>query len=191
MTKENDTAARSITREQIIELLNEDLAGEYQAIIAYTVYSLVLKGAAYTDIAKELELHAAEELQHAIKIAKQIDYLGGMPGVTPKPVKTSSDPVEMLRADLENERTTVGRYRERIRQAETLGEFGLSETLRAIIVQEQDHEIDLSAALGINVPAAIKPAGKKRPKPNKGHPCLKGINPFTLTNKSEVLTSYS
>ena len=115
----------------------------------------------HTDIARELELHAAEELQHAIKIAKQIDYLGGMPGVTPKPVKTSSDPVEMLRADLENERTTVGRYRERIRQAEALGEFGLSETLRAIIVQEQDHEIDLSAALGINVPAAIKPAAKK------------------------------
>ena len=151
----------NITREQLIELLNEDLAGEYQAIIAYTVYSQVLKGAAYTGIARELELHAAEELQHAIKIAKQIDYLGGMPGVIPKPVKTSSDPVEMLRADLENERTTVGRYRERIRQAEALGEFGLSETLRGIIVQEQDHEIDLSAALGINVPPPIKPADKK------------------------------
>jgi bacterioferritin len=164
MTKEKNTAAPDITREQLIKLLNEDLAGEYQAIIAYTVYSQVLKGAAYTDIARELELHAAEELQHAIKIAKQIDYLGGMPGVTPKPVKTSSDPVEMLRADLENERTTVGRYRERIRQAEALGEFGLSETLRGIIVQEQDHEIDLSAALGINVPAAIRPADKKTTK---------------------------
>ena len=161
MAKENTTAGLNITREQMIQLLNEDLAGEYQAIIAYTVYSQVLKGAAYTDIAGELELHAAEELQHAIKIAKQIDYLGGMPGVTPKPVKTSSDPVEMLRADLENERTTVGRYRERIRQAEAMGEFGLSETLRAIIVQEQDHEIDLSAALGINVPLAIRPADGK------------------------------
>jgi bacterioferritin len=134
----------------MIQLLNEDLAGEYQAIIAYTVYSQTLKGAAYTDVARELELHAAEELQHAIKIAKQIDYLGGMPGVTPKPVKATSDPVEMLRADLENERTTVGRYRERIRQAEAMG---------AIIVQEQDHEIDLSAALGINVPLAIPPDG--------------------------------
>jgi bacterioferritin len=161
MTKETTTAGLNVTREQMIQLLNEDLAGEYQAIIAYTVYSQVLKGAAYTDIAGELELHAAEELQHAIKIAKQIDYLGGMPGVTPKPVKTSSDPVEMLRADLENERTTVGRYRERIRQAEAMGEFGLSETLRAIIVQEQDHEIDLSAALGINVPLAIRPADGK------------------------------
>jgi bacterioferritin len=167
MTKEKTSAAPDITREQLIQLLNEDLAGEYQAIIAYTVYSQVLKGAAYTDIARELELHAAEELQHAIKIAKQIDYLGGMPGVTPKPVKTSNDPVEMLRADLENERETVGRYRERIRQAEALGEFALSEILRAIIVQEQDHEIDLSAALGINVPPPIKPADKKMPQPNK------------------------
>jgi len=155
MTRETTIAGSNITREQMIHLLNEDLAGEYQAIIAYTVYSQVLKGAAYTDIARELELHAAEELQHAIKIARQIDYLGGMPEVTPKPVKTSNNPVEMLRADLENERTTVGRYRERICQAEAMGEFALSETLRAIIVQEQEHEIDLSAALGIDVPLAI------------------------------------
>jgi bacterioferritin len=112
----------------------------------------VLKGAAYTDIARELEVHAGEELQHAIAIARQIDYLGGMPAVTPKPVITSTDAVTMLRADLENERETVGRYRERIRQAEEMGEYGLSATLRAIIVQEQEHEIDLAAALGVAVP---------------------------------------
>jgi bacterioferritin len=165
MTKDNIRTESTITREQIIQLLNEDLAGEYQAIIAYTVYSQVLKGAAYTDIARELEAHAGEELAHAIKIAKQIDYLGGMPCVTPKPVKTSTDAVEMLRADLENERATVGRYRDRIRQAEAMGEFALSETLRSIIVQEQEHEIDLSAALDIDVPAATKPAGE-----NKHHP---------------------
>ena len=152
MTNEHTKTDWEITREQMIQLLNDDLAGEYQAIIAYTVYSQTLKGAAYTDIARELEAHAGEELAHAIMIAKQIDYLGGMPGVTPKPVKTTSDPVEMLRADLENERATVGRYRERIRQAEAMGEFALSETLRAIIVQEQEHEIDLAAALGIDVP---------------------------------------
>ena len=157
MIKENTTKGLNLTRERMIQLLNEDLAGEYQAIIAYTVYSQVLKGAAYTDIARELEAHAGEELAHAIKIAKQIDYLGGMPEVTPKPVKTSHDPVEMLRADLENERETVGRYRERIRQAEAMGEFALSETLRAIIVQEQEQEIDLSAALDINVPPAKAP----------------------------------
>ena len=161
MIKEEMKSGLNITRERMIQLLNEDLAGEYQAIIAYTVYSQVLKGAAYTDIARELEAHAGEELAHAIKIAKQIDYLGGMPGVMPKPVETSHDPVEMLRADLENERTTVGRYRERIRQAEAMGEFALSETLRAIIVQEQEHEIDLSAALGINVPLPRQPSNGK------------------------------
>lgn len=157
MNKDNNTKVPGMTREAMIELLNEDLAGEYQAIIAYTVYSQVLKGAAYTDIARELEVHAGEELAHAIKIARQIDYLGGMPGVTPKPVKTSKDPIEMLRADLENERITVGRYRERIRQAEAMGEFALSETLRGIIVQEQEHEIDLSSALNIEVPPAKEP----------------------------------
>ena len=161
MPKKELSSGLNITREQLIQLLNEDLAGEYQAIIAYTVYSQVLKGAAYTDIARELEAHAGEELAHAIKIAKQIDYLGGMPGVTPKPVKTSADPVEMLRADLENERVTVGRYRERIRQAEALGEFALSETLRGIIAQEQEHEIDLSAALGIGVPLPQNPDNKE------------------------------
>jgi bacterioferritin len=160
MTKENTATELKITRQQMIQLLNEDLAGEYQAIIAYTVYSQVLKGAAYTDIARELEVHAGEELEHAIKIAKQIDYLGGMPCVTPKPVKTSDDPVVMLRADLENERQTVGRYRQRIRQAEAMGEYALSETLRTIIVQEQDHEIDLSAALNIEVPPAREPGDK-------------------------------
>ena len=162
MTKEHNTTGSNITREQMIELLNVDLAGEYQAIIAYIVYSQVLKGAAYTDIARELETHAGEELQHAIKIARQIDYLGGMPCVTPKPVKTSTDPVQMLRADLENERVTVGRYRERIRQAEAMGEFALSEILRSIIVQEQEHEIDLAAALGIDVLLPETPSDRTR-----------------------------
>jgi bacterioferritin len=152
MTKKQVQTTSNMTRAQLADLLNEDLAREYQAIIAYTVYSQVLKGAAYTDIARELEKHAGEELQHAIKIAKQVDYLGGSPTVTPKPVKTSNDPVTMLRADLENERVTIKNYRERIRQAEAMGEYALSETLRAIIVQEQEHEIDLCDALGIDVP---------------------------------------
>jgi bacterioferritin len=152
MQKRNGTGESKISREQMVELLNADLSREYQAIIAYVVYSQVIKGAEYTDIARELEKHAGEELTHAIKIAKQIDYLGGSPTVVPQPVKTSDDPVVMLRADLENERQTVANYRERIRQAEAMGEFALSETLRQIIVQEQDHEIDLADALGIDVP---------------------------------------
>ena len=141
-----------IDRAKLIALLNEDLSREYQAIIAYTVYSQVLKGAQYMSIAKELEVHAGEELAHALKIADQIDYLGGMPTVTPKPVKTSEKPEDMLRFDLENEKETITNYRARIRQAEALGEYALSEVLREIIVQEQEHLVDLATALGIDAP---------------------------------------
>jgi bacterioferritin len=152
MFKEELNHRAEITREEMIDLLNEDLSREYQAVIAYTVYSQVIKGAKYMDIARELEKHAQEELTHAIKIAKQIDYFGGMPVVTPKPVRTSDKAEDMLRFDLENEMETVANYRQRIRQAEAMGEFALAETLRDIIVEEQDHEIDLATALGIDVP---------------------------------------
>lgn len=154
---ENLTQPEAMTRKQLADLLNEDLAGEYQAIIAYVVYSQVLKGAAYTDIARELAKHAGEELAHALLIAKQIDYLGGVPTVQAKPVKSTADPVEILQADLENERATIGRYRERIQQAELMREYALSEVLRGIVVQEQEHAIDLSSALGIEVPPAKAP----------------------------------
>jgi bacterioferritin len=149
---ENEKTHPPLTREEMVELLNEDLAREYQAIIAYTVYSQVLKGAAYTDIAGELEIHAAEELAHALKISRQIDYFGGMPAVESKEVKTSNDPKKMLQFDLENERITIQNYRDRIRQADAMGEFALSEVLRGIIVQEQEHLIDLADALGIEAP---------------------------------------
>lgn len=142
-----------ISREKLIDLLNEDLAREYQAIIAYVVYSQTMKGAAYTAIAGELEVHAAEELSHAIQIAKQIDYLNGTPVTQPKPVALSEEPKDMLQFDLENERETILAYRERIRQAEALGEFALSEVLRKIIAQEQEHLQDLADALGIDTPA--------------------------------------
>lgn len=156
MKQNKKSAELNISRKDMVALLNEDLAREYQAVIAYTVYSQVLKGAKYTDIARELEKHAGEELQHAIKIAKQVDYFGGMPAVVPKPVKTSEDAKEMLQFDLENERETVANYRQRIRQAEAMGEYALSEILREIIVQEQDHEMDLCDALGIDVPEPKK-----------------------------------
>jgi bacterioferritin len=142
----------AVSREEIIRLLNEDLAREYQAIIAYVVYSQTMKGAKYQHIAKELQRHAGEELAHALIIAKQIDYFNGTPVTTPKPVKFSDDPDDMLRFDLENERVTIIAYRERILQAEALGEFALSEALREIIVQEQEHLTDLADALGIDNP---------------------------------------
>jgi len=146
------TEQEKITRDEMIRLLNEDLAREYQAIIAYVAYSQTLKGAPYTDIAGELEAHAGEELGHALKVARQIDYFGGTPEVRPAPVKISKDPKAMLQFDLENERMTIQNYRQRIQQADAMGEFALSEVLRGIIVQEQEHLQDLSDALGIEAP---------------------------------------
>src|SRR6202011_2477173 len=144
--------SKAISRKELVKLLNEDLAREYQAIIAYVVYSQVLKGAAYMNIAAELKIHAGEELQHALIIAKQIDYLGGMPTVTPQPVKTSEKAEDMLRFDLDNENETIRNYRERVRQCEVLGEYALAEHIREILMQEQEHQIDLATALGESVP---------------------------------------
>jgi bacterioferritin len=151
-TEKQQAPANSGSREDLIKNLNGDLAREYQAIIAYVVYSQVLKGAEYMNIAAELEKHAGEELQHAITIAKQIDYLGGTPTVQPEPVKSTDDNKEMLRADLNNENTTVKNYRARIRECEQLGEFATAELIREILIQEQDHQIALATALGIEVP---------------------------------------
>ena len=144
--------AAPLTREELVRLLNEDLAREYQAIIAYVIYSQVLKGAQYMNIAAELKTHAEEELQHALIISKQIDYLGGMPTATPLPVRTSEVAEEMLRFDLDNENDTIRNYRQRVRQCEALGEYAMAEQIRDILVQEQEHQIDLATALGIDVP---------------------------------------
>ncbi|MEG9437047.1 ferritin-like domain-containing protein [Edaphobacter sp. HDX4] len=142
----------SITREKLIDLLNEDLEREYQAIIAYVNYSQVLRGAAYMNIAAELAVHAGEELAHAITIANHIDYLGGMPSVKPKPVKTSEVAEDMLRFDLENEKETIAQYRRRVKQCDELNEFAVSESIREILMQEQDHLVSLATALGIDPP---------------------------------------
>lgn len=150
-TANSDTEI-SITRERLIELLNEDLQREYQAVIAYVVYSQVIKGAEFMMIAKELEKHASEELSHALMIAKQIDYLGGEPAVVPMPVKQSTDSRAMLKFDLDNETDTIRNYRTRVKQCEALGEFAIAEHLRRILTQEQDHQIELAMALGIEVP---------------------------------------
>jgi len=145
-----------VTREQLIDKLNEDLSREYQAIIAYVVYSQVLKGAEYMNIAAELKKHAGEELQHALTISKHIDYLGGMPTVSALPVKQSEDAREMLRADLDNETATIRAYRDRVQQCEALGEYAIGEDIREILRQEQEHQIDLATALGEEVPKTTK-----------------------------------
>ena len=145
-------ATSDITRQQLIERLNEDLSREYQAIIAYVTYSQVLKGAEYMAIAKELETHAEEELAHALTVAKHIDYLGGMPTTQVQPVKVTDDAKGMLRADLDNENDTIRNYRERVRQCEALGEYAIAEDIREILRQEQEHQTDLATALGEDAP---------------------------------------
>ena len=148
------------TRKDLIDALNEDLSREYQAVIAYVVYSQVLKGAEYMNIAKELEKHASEELAHALTISKHVDYLGGMPTATPKAVKLSDKAEEMLRADLQNESDTIRAYRERVKQCEALGEYAIAEDIREILRQEQEHQSDLADALGEDVPDVSKTGSK-------------------------------
>ena len=142
----------SAALKELIEGLQQDLSREYQAVIAYVVYSQVLKGAQYMNVAAELEKHAKEELAHALMIAKQIDYLGGMPTVTPRLVKTSDKAQDMLRFDLDNENETIRNYRQRVNQCEAIGEYAMAEHIRGILMQEQDHQIDLATALGVKVP---------------------------------------
>ena len=142
--------------QKLIDGLQEDLSREYQAIIAYTVYSNVLTGAQWMSIAKELKKHAHEELEHALIIADQIDYLGAMPNATPKPVKLSDKPEDMIRFDLDNETDTIKNYRQRVKQAEAVGHFALAEQLRKIIAQEQEHQHDLATALGVDVPHVLE-----------------------------------
>jgi bacterioferritin len=146
--------SKPITRKKFIAALNEDLEREFQAVIAYVNYSQVLKGAAYMNIADELVVHAKQELDHALQIANHVDYLGGMPAVMPKPVKTSEKAEEMLKFDLENEKVTIANYRRRVKQADELNEFAIAESLRGILVDEQDHLIALATALGIDPPDA-------------------------------------
>src|SRR6516225_225958 len=153
---DGNEVGQPLTRERLAALLNEDLAREYQAIIAYVVYSQVLKGAEYMSIADQLQEHAAEELKHALTISRQIDYLGAMPAAQPKPVKVSDNARDMLRFDLENEANTIRNYRERIRQCEATGEFAIAEHIRDILLDEQDHLIDLATALGEEVPDLTK-----------------------------------
>lgn len=150
----------SPTRDALIKALNQDLSREYQAIIAYVVYSQALKGAQYMAIAAELEKHASQELAHALTISKHIDYLGGMPNATALPVKLSEKATEMLRADLDNENETVRNYRERVKQCEALGEYGIAEDIREILRQEQEHQLDLATALGEDVPDVSRPKKK-------------------------------
>ena len=157
-------ATGTMTRKELITALNGDLSREYQAVIAYVVYSQVLKGAEYMAIARELETHATEELAHALTISKHIDYLGGTPTTKALEVKMSDKPKDLLRFDLDNENETIRNYRERVRQCEAMQEYAIAEDIREILRQEQEHQSDLATALGIDPPDVSKggEAKKKR-----------------------------
>jgi len=155
-------AEHTLTRADLINALNGDLAREYQAVIAYVVYSQVIKGAEYMAIARELEQHAAEELAHALTISKHIDYLGGTPTTKALEVKMSDDARQLLRFDLENENDTIKNYRTRVRQCEAMQEYAIAEDIREILRQEQEHQTDLATALGEEVPDVSDLAGSRR-----------------------------
>ena len=138
----------SISIKDLIELLNRDLELEYSAAIQYINHAAVMKGAAYGDIIKEIKIHATEEIQHAMLLSDQIDFLGGTPSILVGNILTSIDNLEMLRQDLDGEEDAIQRYKIRIEQAEELKEFALSQHLRTILSMEQEHAMDLKQALG-------------------------------------------
>lgn len=138
----------SITKEELIEKLNIDLTKEYAAAVQYVQHSGVLTGAAYGNIQKELIVHANEELGHAVVLADQIDYLGGVPTAEVDKTHTSKDNDEMLQQDLAGELDAVSRYTARIKEAESLNLLDLAQKLREILAVEQEHAMDLTNALG-------------------------------------------
>ena len=140
---------KDAARAALVQGLQDDLAREYQAIIQYVIFSQKLDKAQYMNIADQLVEHAHQELNHALAVARQLDYLGAYPVHQPKTVEVSEDNEKMLWADLRAEDNTIKNYRERIKQAEALGEIALAEVLKGIIKEEQDHQIDLATALGV------------------------------------------
>lgn len=144
-----DSKQPTVTRKQLVQGLQEDLAREYKAIIQYVIFSQKLDGARYMAIADELEQHAHQELDHALAVSRQLDYFGTYPVHEPAPVRVSDNNEDMLWFDLQAEDETIRNYRERIRQAQELDEFALAEVLQGIVRQEQDHQIDLATALGV------------------------------------------
>jgi bacterioferritin len=132
-----------LTHEQLLEALNKDLEWEYAAAIQYTQHAAVITGAKYESIQKELLVHAQEEMQHAVMLAEQIDYLGGIPTIDVEARAVSTDSLEMLRQDLHGEQQAIDGYKERIAQAEFLREYGLRRVLEDILIQEEEHKRDL------------------------------------------------
>ena len=132
-----------VTKQKLLQELNKDLEWEYAAAIQYIQHASVMTGAQYESIIKELVIHSQEEMQHALMLSEQIDFLGGTPTVEVEERKTSKNSLQMLKQDLDGEELAIKRYKERIAQAEELHEYGLRRILEDILIQEEEHKRDL------------------------------------------------
>ena len=142
-------APSTLTKAQLIDVLNKDLAKEYSALIQYVQHASVITGPQYDAISAELTVHSNEEHQHAISLSDQIDFLGGIPAVDVADIHISPDSKVMLEQDLEGELDAIARYRARIGQAERLQEYGLRRALEDILIIEEEHARDLQNALDL------------------------------------------
>jgi len=133
----------SITKETLLKELNKDLEWEYAAAIQYVQHASVMTGAQYESIQKELIVHSQEEMQHALMLSEQIDFIGGTPTINVEKREVSKNTLEMLKQDLGGEELAIKRYKERIEQAEALKEYGLRRVLEDILIQEEEHKRDL------------------------------------------------
>ncbi len=138
-----------MTNQEMIDLLNTDIADEFASAIQYINHASLITGARFGSIQKELLVHATEEMQHATTLADQVAFLGGKPNTSIAKVETSDDAEEMLRQDLAGERGAVARYKARIRAAMEMGEYGLARVLQDVLVMEEEHVKDLETALGL------------------------------------------
>lgn len=135
------------TMKKLLQELNKDLEWEYSAAIQYVQHAATINGAQFDSIQKELLIHAQEEMQHAVMLSEQIDFLGGVPTIDVEKRAISPDSLEMLKQDLWGEENAITRYKERIGQAEDLKEYGLRRVLEDILIQEEEHKRDIANAL--------------------------------------------
>lgn len=141
-------ASATVDRDRLIELLNEDLSLEYRSLLQYVHQLATIKGARYQQTLNELGDHLNQELEHALILSRQIDFLGGEPTTEVAPVHRSKDAERALEDDLALETTQLKRYRKRVDQATELGLPDVAEALAPVLHQTQDHMRDLQKVLG-------------------------------------------
>ena len=136
-----------MNRTEFLKLLNEDLESEYRSIVQYIQHVSSIKGAQYQNIIDEMRTHLNQELDHALILAQQIDFLGGTPSTNVADFPTIDDADKALKQDLSLERRQLERYRERVDQANDLGLPDIAEALAPLLRETQNHVQDLRAAI--------------------------------------------